>query len=66
MKRRRLLTGLALLSLTAYGCSGPGEPAPFETGSGDLAARLEADTGVKWDVYANATGLDAGGNLVCQ
>ncbi len=56
MKRRRLLAGLALLSLTAYGCSGPGEPAPFETGSGDLAARLEADTGVKWDVYANATG----------
>lgn len=46
MKRRRLLTGLALLSLSTYGCAGPEEPAPFETGAADLAARLEAHTGV--------------------
>ena len=60
MKTRPLLTGFVLVSLASYACSAPEDPAPFETGAGDLAARLEADTGVKWAVYGKATGTSAG------
>jgi bacillolysin len=60
MKTRRLLAGLALLLLSTYGCAEPEDPAPFETQSGDLAARLEADTGVRWAVYAKTNGASGG------
>lgn len=51
----RIFASATLLSLLLFACSSPDEPQPFASAD-DLAARLEADTGVKWTINRQSEG----------
>lgn len=60
MKRAVLGLGMVGLSVLGVACSGGTEaPPPFEAGAQALAARLEAATGVQWQVAVGAKGAEA-------
>lgn len=60
MERAVLGLGMAGLSVLEVACSGGTEgPSPLEVGAQDLAARLEAATGVQWQVGVGAKGAEA-------
>lgn len=59
MKKAVLGLGMVGLSVLGVACSGGMAPPPFEAGAQDLAARLEAATGVQWQVGVGAKGAEA-------
>jgi hypothetical protein len=60
MKKAVLGLGMVGLSVLGVACSGGTEgPSPLEVGAQDLAARLEAATGVQWQVGVGAKGAEA-------
>lgn len=60
----RICLSLLLLGVLTSACSAPEEPPPFASGAPGLAAQLEADTGVKWSVFAGQAGPTSDGVLV--